>query len=181
MKWAMAFLALLATASAAVSQDELEPFPSAYFCVSAAPLEPEEVPRTAIEMLEYIERQLRTGRVLQFNGGSADFENYLPDFPYTVHARHNDVSILSRAYLMDGGPNCDAFRSEPYGQCDWSFREPTTRDESSKGVRLVWETLVLDRNQLTLTTIYSGEAENTVEVFDCTDGADVSLLMRPSP
>ncbi|TCP40857.1 hypothetical protein [Rhodovulum marinum] len=171
-------LALVAVFSAipvsGLSQSEPEPLPTRYLCVRSATPDPDEMPTTVLEMLDYVRRQLSAARILEFNGATADFEQSLPADPYHVQARHNEVSIMSRGYLMDGGPQCAAHSAaDPLRACNWSFREITDQDQSSDSVRLVWETAVLDGNTLKITSIVSGQVSDTVEVFDCEEADEV--------
>src|SRR5690606_5810029 len=95
-------LLFLAAASAAHAVDD--PLPTRYICVSADPIDAEEVPETALEMLEFVNDALGAAAVLECHGEEAMFGSMLSIEPkISVLARHNDISVLERGFIMDGG------------------------------------------------------------------------------
>lgn len=97
-------LVLLLQGAALTAHAMDDPLPTKYICVSADPIEAEQVPKTALEMLEFVNSTLDAAAVLEFHGEEAKFGSMLSIEPkIRVLARHNNVSVLERGFIMDGG------------------------------------------------------------------------------
>lgn len=170
-------LLFVGAAPAAYAVDES--LPTKYICVSADPIDTEQVPKTALEMLEFVNGTLDAAAVLEFHGEEAKFGSMLSIEPkISVLARHNDVSVLERGFIMDGGPGCDALRQPPTGTCDWTYLPIMPEDQSSVGSRLVWEFYTLKSSVLSRTTILSGQHEPITETWDCSDAEMIDRYLR---
>ena len=172
------FPLFLGHAHATAQTDEM-PFPTRYVCVEARDVGSEDEPKSVLEMLEFVNKQLSAASVLEFQGTTALWDSDFPGLPpLQVLVRHNDVSLMERGYLAAGGPGCDAWREKPFGSCDWSFRGITGSDQSSESVRLVWEFYVLKGSTLSRTKVFSGEPETKVQTYDCTDSDSIDRFMK---
>lgn len=131
MRQIIALLILSAMAAHADDGSQDDALPTRYVCVESKEMEGKGAPTTALQMLEYVNRQLDRARVLTFSGETADFGHSLPDEPaYTVVVRHNDISILARGFLLDGGEGCNALTSPPSGKCSWRVLDLKPEDQS---------------------------------------------------
>ncbi|WP_126156322.1 hypothetical protein [Paracoccus haematequi] len=158
----------LGAAPAAYAVDD--PLPTKYICVSADPIDADEVPRTTMEMLEFLNDTLDAAAVLEFHGDEVKFSHAFPSEPkIRVLTRHNNVSVFERGLIMDGGPGCDALQDPPSGTCNWTFHPISAGDQPSISTRLVWEFYTLKSSVLSQTTISSGQQEPITETWDCSD------------
>lgn len=179
MKLRILPLALLFQGAAPAAHATDDPLPTKYICVSADPIDAEQVPKTALEMLEFVNSTLDAAAVLEFHGEEAKFGSMLSIEPkIRVLARHNDVSVLERGFIMDGGPGCDAFLDPPSGTCDWTFHPILPGNQSSISTRLVWEFYTLKYSTLTQTTIFSGQHEPTTVTWHCSDAEMIDRYLR---
>lgn len=132
-------------------------------------------------MLEFLNETLDAATVLEFHGEEAEFGPALSSEPkIKVLARHNDVSVLERGYIMDGGAGCEALRSPAAGTCNWEYVPLSAEDQSSTTSRLVWEFYTLKASVLSRTSVFSGQQEPITETWDCSDAEMIMRYLRRS-
>ena len=177
-------LSLVLLPLSALAQDI--PAPMQRFCLSNEATAEEKEIVAPIDALKAANALLDQGSMLTITGSKATFQDAWiggPDF--LVRANHNNVVLMDRGLLMEGGAGCNAWHQE-YGSapnCDWKIA-PLPRVDMSAEVSdtayMVWETLVLTGNDLTMIRVMSGGREISTETYACDDPQELLRYMRKS-
>lgn len=168
--------------SAAIAQDL--PVKMQRFCLPSDATIIESEFATPLEALRAVNTILDQGDMLTIEGNTATFQDAWiggPDF--TVRANHNDTVVMDRGLIMEGGPGCNAWRqaSGVQPRCDWEIATLPNVDLSAEPTGtafMVWETLLLRGDDLTLVRVESGGREVTSKTYNCDDPAALLRYMR---